>query len=102
VWGVPVPTVVVASSLARWLTPTPTPGASERTFVVPGATVRETLDALFALWPNLRGYVTDEHGTLRHHVVAFVNGVAVQDKASLAEPVPANGEVHIFQALSGG
>jgi hypothetical protein len=60
------------------------------------------LDALFALHPNLRGYVTDERGALRHHVVAFVNGVAVQDKSALNEPVPADGEVHIFQALSGG
>ena len=102
VWGAPVPTVVVAPSLARWLTPTPTAGAGERAFDVPGATVREVLDALFALYPQLRGYVTDERGALRHHVVAFVNGVAVQDKAALAEEVPAGGEVHIFQALSGG
>ena len=64
--------------------------------------MREVLDALFALYPQLRGYVTDERGALRHHVVAFVDGVAVQDKAMLAEPVPAGGEVHIFQALSGG
>lgn len=97
-----MPTVVVASSLTRWLTPTPTTGAGERSFVVAGSTVREVLDALFVLCPILRGYVTDERGALRHHVVAFVDGVAVQDKAALAEPVPTNGEVHIFQALSGG
>jgi hypothetical protein len=64
--------------------------------------VREVLDALFALCPQLRDYVTDERGALRHHVVAFVNSVAVQDKVTLSEAVPANGEVHIFQALSGG
>jgi hypothetical protein len=97
-----VPTVVVASSLTRWLTPTPTAGAGERSFDVLGATVRDVLEALFAMWPNLRGYVTDERGALRHHVVAFVDGVAVRDKTALAEPVPTNGEVHIFQALSGG
>jgi sulfur-carrier protein len=88
--------------LARWLTPTPTANAGERSFTVSGATVREVLEALFALYPQLRGYVTDEHGTLRHHVVCFVNGIAVQDKAALSEAVPADGEVHIFQALSGG
>jgi sulfur-carrier protein len=97
-----VPTVVVAPSLARWLTPTPMSNAGERSFEVAGGTVREVLDALFGLCPILRGYVTDERGALRHHVVCFVDGVAVQDKATLAEPVPANGEVHIFQALSGG
>ena len=97
-----MPTVFVAPSLARWLTPTPTAGAGERSFAVGGATVREVLEALFAVAPQLRGYVTDERGALRHHVVAFVNGVAVQDKAALGEVVPTGGEVHIFQALSGG
>jgi hypothetical protein len=97
-----VPTVVVAPSLTRWLTPSPTATASEKSFVVAGATVRVVLEALFALCPILRGYVTDERGALRHHVVAFVNGTAVPDKLALDEPVPADGEVHIFQALSGG
>jgi hypothetical protein len=97
-----IPTVVLAPSLSRWLTPNPTTGAGERTFTVPGATVREVLEALFALFPQIRGYVTDEHSALRHHVVCFVNGVAVQDKAALSEPVPVDGEVHVFQALSGG
>jgi molybdopterin synthase sulfur carrier subunit len=97
-----VPTVVIASSLTRWLTPTPGLGVGEKAVAVPGATVRELLDALFAEYPTLRDYVTDEHGALRHHVVAFLNGVAVTDKATLAEPVPADGELYLFQALSGG
>ncbi len=97
-----MPTVVVASSLARWLNAAPTQSAAERKFVVQGGTVREVLDALFAVCGVLRGYVTDERGALRHHVVVFVDGVAVRDKESLTEIVPASGEVYIFQALSGG
>ena len=97
-----MPTVVVASSLSRWLTPIPTPGAGERTLDVTGQTVGEVLDAVFAAWPQLRGYVTDERGALRHHVVAFVDGVAVGDKQGLTEPVRADSEVYLFQALSGG
>lgn len=93
---------MVAPSLARWLTPSPTVAAREQAVDVPGRTVREVLDALFAVWPQLRGYVTDERGALRHHVVAFVDGVAVADKEGLAEPVPAGGRVDLFQALSGG
>ena len=57
---------------------------------------------MFAAYPQLRGYVVDERGALRHHVVAYVNGVAVADKQALAEPVPAGAEVYLFQALSGG
>jgi molybdopterin converting factor small subunit len=97
-----MPTVVVAASLARWLTATPTPGAAEKSLVVPGRTVRELLEAVFATFPTLRGYATDERGALRHHVIAFVNGVAVQDKATLAETVPPDAEVYLIQALSGG
>ncbi len=97
-----MPTVVLAPALARWLTAAPTPHAGERAVAAPGATVREALEHLFAAHPQLRGYVLDEAGELRHHVVAFVNGSAVRDKRSLAEPVPPDGEVYLFQALSGG
>jgi molybdopterin synthase sulfur carrier subunit len=97
-----VPTVVIAPALARWLTAEPDIGVAERSVAVSGSTVRELLDALFAQYPTLRGYVTDERGALRHHVVAFLNGVAVTDKATLSEPVPEDGELYIFQALSGG
>ncbi|MDB4936802.1 MAG: Molybdopterin converting factor, partial [Labilithrix sp.] len=36
---------------------------------VPGATVREALDAYFAKHPLVRTYVLDEQGMLRRHVV---------------------------------
>jgi hypothetical protein len=97
-----VPTVVIAPALARWLSADPGIGVSEKSVVVPGATVREVLDTLFEVYPTLRGYVTDERGALRHHVVAFLDGAAVADKATLSEPVSPNSELYIFQALSGG
>jgi hypothetical protein len=97
-----VPTVVLAPALARWLTAAPAGPSAERSLALPGGTVRELLDALFALHPALRSYVLDEHGTLRHHVVAFVDGAAVADKRSLADPVRPDGELFLFQALSGG
>jgi hypothetical protein len=99
--GVRVPTVVIAPSLTRWLAAEPL-AAGERRCTVAGGTVRAVLDALFAEYPRLRDYVTDERGALRHHVVAFVDGVAVRDKQSLSEPVEPDGEVYLFQALSGG
>jgi hypothetical protein len=97
-----VPTVILASSLARWLTAAPTPGTAEKSLVVTGSTVREVLDAVFREYPTLRDYVLDERGALRHHVVVFVGGAAVQDKQVLAEPVAPDAEVYVFQALSGG
>ena len=97
-----MPTIVIAPALARWLEAAPGINVGERLVVVSGTTVREALNALFVEYPVLRDYVVDERGVLRHHVVAFVNGAPVMDKVTLAEPVPADGELYLFQALSGG
>jgi sulfur-carrier protein len=94
-----VPTIVLSGPIARYL---PSPRHGEASFRVAGATVREALEQLFTQLPQLRGYVLDDQGALRHHVAAFVNGVVVRDKHSLAEPVPADGEIYLVQALSGG
>ncbi len=69
---------------------------------VDGATVRESLDAAFALYPRARGYVLDEHGALRQHMAVFVDGAPVADRRTLGDPVPATAEILVMQALSGG
>jgi hypothetical protein len=69
---------------------------------LPGATVRELLEAFFAINPRARGYVLDDQGALRHHMAVFVDGVQVHDSAGLSDPIPAGGEVYVMQALSGG
>jgi hypothetical protein len=97
-----VPTVVIAPALARWIQASPDINVGEKSVAANGTTVREVLDSLFTEHPNLRGYVLDERGALRHHVVAFLNGSAITDKKSLSEPVEADGELYLFQALSGG
>jgi hypothetical protein len=94
-----VPKVVLASALARWL---PQAAAGEVALEVDGATVGTVLDGLFARHPNLRGYVVDEHGAVRHHVAVFVDGAAIGDKRDLAQPVGEHAELYVMQALSGG
>lgn len=69
---------------------------------VAGATVRESLDAAFDLYPGLRGYVLDEHGALRFHMAVFVDGVPVGDRRSLGDAVADSAEIWVMQALSGG
>ena len=69
---------------------------------VAGATVREVLEAAFSDNPRARGYVLDEHGALRHHMVIFVDGVAVSDRRTLSDAVDASSELYVMQALSGG
>jgi molybdopterin converting factor small subunit len=69
---------------------------------VEGGTVREVLDAIFTGNPAARGYVLDEQGALRKHMVIFINGDQITDRERLADPVPAQAEVYVMQALSGG
>jgi molybdopterin converting factor small subunit len=70
--------------------------------VAGGSTVRQALDAVFAENQKARGYVLDEHGALRHHMVIFVNGEQIKDRTQLSDPVAESGEIYIMQALSGG
>ena len=68
----------------------------------PGQTVREVLDAVFAVNPAARSYVLDDQGALRKHIVIFAGGQLVTDRQSLSDPVTEDMELHIMQALSGG
>ena len=69
---------------------------------VDGATVAEALGQVFAQRPDLEGYVVDERGALRKHMVVFVAGRQIQDRQQLSDPVGADDEVYVMQALSGG
>jgi sulfur-carrier protein len=69
---------------------------------VPGRTVREALDAVFATNPRARGYVLDDQGELRHHMVVFVDGELIRDRVGLSDPLAPDAEVYVMQALSGG
>lgn len=69
---------------------------------VPGATVREALEAVFAAHPLLRGYVLDDQGAVRRHVVVFIGGEPVKDRNKLSDAVDDRSEISVLQALSGG
>ncbi|MBS0206352.1 MAG: MoaD/ThiS family protein [Planctomycetes bacterium] len=67
-----------------------------------GATVRDVLDVVFAQNPRARGYVLDEHGAVRKHMIIFVNGAMIGDRVTLADSVQSDSEIYVMQALSGG
>ena len=72
------------------------------TCAVPGGTVAEALHAVFAQHPKLRGYIVDDQGALRTHVVVFVDGNAMRDRTRLSDTVRPDSEIFVMQALSGG
>lgn len=69
---------------------------------VAGATVREVLDRVFADNPRLRGYVLDDQGALRRHMIIFVDGQQIADRTGLSDAVAPRSELYVMQALSGG
>jgi len=69
---------------------------------VAAATVREALDRVFETAPRLRGYVLDDQGRLRKHVVVFIDGDMIVDREGLSDTVSADAELFVMQALSGG
>jgi hypothetical protein len=69
---------------------------------VRGRTVREVLEAAFAENPQARGYVLDDQGGLRRHMMIFVGGRMIANRAELSDRVGPEDTVDIMQALSGG
>lgn len=68
----------------------------------PAATLRDGLEAAFAINPRLRGYILDDQSHLRANVVIFIDGRRVRDLRGLTDPLGPHSRVHVLQALSGG
>lgn len=69
---------------------------------VSAATVREALARVFAQNPRLEGYLLDDEGRLRKHMVVFVDGAPARDRDALTDAVDDDSEILVMQALSGG
>jgi sulfur-carrier protein len=68
----------------------------------PGDSVRAVLDHVFTDHPRLRSYILDDQGRVRRHVAIYVNATRIEDADRLSDPVGADDEIFVFQALSGG
>lgn len=66
------------------------------------ASLKQALEAAFALNPRLRGYVLDDQDHVRRHVAVFIDGRRLLDRSRLDVPLAPDATVHVFQALSGG
>jgi molybdopterin converting factor small subunit len=64
-------------------------------------TIQDALDSLWQKHLALRDRVLNEQGEIRQHVNVFVGGEDVKRQKGLATPIR-SGDVHIFNAVSGG
>ncbi len=67
-----------------------------------GSTLRAVLDNYFGENERARGYVLDEQGKVRQHMVVFIDGDLVRDRNNLSDEVRPDSIVDVIQALSGG
>jgi molybdopterin converting factor small subunit len=89
-----MPRVSFTSALQRFLAVPP--------MQVEGGTVGEALAAVFAERPALRGYVLDDQGAVRRHVMVYIGREPVCDRERLSDPVDGGAEIYVLQALTGG
>jgi sulfur-carrier protein len=93
----PMPTVTLTRHLHAFF-----PTLAGTDLRVDAATVAEIVQAIEHCAPGFAFYICDEAGRLRPHVNIFVDQQRVADRTRLSDPVTADAEVFILQALSGG
>jgi len=67
-----------------------------------GSTLRAVLDEYFRDNESARGYVLDEQGRIRQHMVVFIDGEMVRDRDRLSDAVKPDSVIDVIQSLSGG
>lgn len=68
---------------------------------VGSGTVRVALASVFAAHARARGYVLDDQGAVRQHMIVFVDGEPVRDRKRPSDVVPPDGEIYVMQASGG-
>lgn len=71
-------------------------------FEATGSSLAEAMACLFAARPQLKSYLVDEAGTLRPHVVVYIDGQPSRDRKALSDQLAPDAVVDVLQALSGG
>ena len=66
------------------------------------ATLRDTLEALWRLYPAARDRVVTEQGIVREHINLFVGSEDVRYTGGLSTPVNEGAEIAILPSISGG
>ncbi|MHC4549873.1 MAG: MoaD/ThiS family protein [Planctomycetota bacterium] len=73
-----------------------------RRLTVQGRTWQEALEDAFRQHPGLRVHLLDERGTLRRHVLCFINDENTRWDDTRDRPLTEGDTVTIVQAVSGG
>lgn len=67
-----------------------------------GSAVRESMKEVFREYPQLAGYMLNDEGRLRTHIVVFIDGQMTFDRNKLSDAVDGSSETYVLQELLGG
>ena len=79
-----------------------TAGQSRVAIEASPATVADALAALWTLYPGVRDRIATEQGQIREHINIFVGNEDIRYTGGLMTPVPAESQISIVPAISGG
>lgn len=85
-------------ALVRLRAPLSELAGGKRELRLEGSTVVDVLRALEREHPATKGWILDEHGSIREHVNVFVN----RDYGREETEVGAEDRLHVIPAISGG
>ncbi len=74
----------------------------ERTVEVEGSSLAECIAALERRYPGMKARLVDDGGSLKHYVIAYVNGEDVRFLKGMSTTVKSGDEVSIVPAVAGG
>ena len=66
------------------------------------ATLAEALHILWRLYPGVQDRVSTEQGQIRQHINIFIGNEDIRFTGGLASSVPADSEIWIVPAITGG
>ncbi len=69
---------------------------------VAGETLADAMAKLFCEYPALKSYLLNDDGSVRKHVAFVVDGEPIRDREKLSDPISADADIFVMQALSGG
>lgn len=69
---------------------------------IPATSIAQLFTEYFSRHPAVRGYVLDDQGAVRKHIMVLVDGLNLRDRLTLSDALTPESEVFVFQALSGG
>jgi hypothetical protein len=62
-----------------------------------GNSVREVLESYFREHRRVRGYILDDQGCLRPRLALFVDGIVLEDRTGLSDPVHVHARILVQQ-----